>query len=181
MIHRPAIDELHRVPEGGKAEIIGGKVVPMSPTGGSPGRAAGRIYFSLTQHEDLHGGGFAFPDNVGFLVDLPERQSFSPDAAWYVGDVGDVNMDFLAGAPAFAVEVRSKNDYGPHAETEVAAKIREYHQAGCLVVWDVDLLADDVIRIHRAGASPVVFRRGEVAHAEPAVPGWQFAVDDLFR
>ena len=27
----------------------------------------------------------------------------------------------------------------------------------------------------------VVFRRGEQAHAEPAVPGWTMPVDDLFE
>ena len=28
--------------------------------------------------------------------------------------------------------------------------------------------------------APQVFRRGEVADAEPAVPGWRFPVDELF-
>jgi hypothetical protein len=27
---------------------------------------------------------------------------------------------------------------------------------------------------------PLIFRRGDVADAEPAVPGWQMPVDDLF-
>ncbi len=27
---------------------------------------------------------------------------------------------------------------------------------------------------------PNVYRRGEIAEAEPAVPGWTIAVDDLF-
>jgi hypothetical protein len=49
-------------------------------------------------------------------------------------------------------------------------------------VWDVDLLSDNVIRKYSAEApdSPVVFKRGEMANAEPAVPGWTFAVDELF-
>ena len=40
---RAAIEELYRVPENGKAEIIHGRVVQMSPTGAKPGRTAGRI------------------------------------------------------------------------------------------------------------------------------------------
>jgi hypothetical protein len=50
------------------------------------------------------------------------------------------------------------------------------------VVWDVDVLRDRVIRVHRANdpEHPEVYRRGEVADAEPAVPGWRFAVDELF-
>lgn len=34
------IDDLYRVPENGKAEIVNGELVLMSPTGGVPGRAA---------------------------------------------------------------------------------------------------------------------------------------------
>ena len=36
------IDDLYRVPENGKAELVNGELVLMSPTGGVPGRAAGR-------------------------------------------------------------------------------------------------------------------------------------------
>ena len=122
---REAIEELYRVPENGKAEIIQGRVVQMSPTGAKPGRTAGRIFISLSQYEERRsqteeGVGYAFGDNVGFLVDLPGRGSFSPDAAWYSGPLGEDEMDFLPGAPAFAVEVRSKGDYGPKAEREIS-------------------------------------------------------------
>lgn len=178
-----AVDALHRVPENGKAEIVDGDVVLMSPTGARPGRAAGKAYASLNQHEELHGGGYAFGDNVGFLVDVPGRESFSPDAAWYTGSLGTDQMEFLPGAPSFAVEVRSKNDYGPHAERAIARKIMDYFAAGTQVVWDVDLRSDDVVRVHRASSphAVTVYRRGELADAEPAVPGWRMPVDRLFQ
>jgi hypothetical protein len=46
----------------------------------------------------------------------------------------------------------------------------------------VDLLSDDVVRVYRASdpENATIYRRGEVAEAEPAVPGWTMAVDDLF-
>src|SRR5262245_2335901 len=97
--------------EKGKAEIVDGRIIQMSPTGGLPSKASLSIASSLRAHSRTHGRGHAFADNVGFLVDLPSRQSFSPDAAWYTGSV--VDMRFLEGAPAFAVEIRSENDYGP--------------------------------------------------------------------
>jgi hypothetical protein len=38
------------------------------------------------------------------------------------------------------------------------------------------------VRSYRAGESePLVFRRGETAGAESAVPGWRFPVDELFE
>jgi Uma2 family endonuclease len=177
---KATVDDLRRVAGDAKAELVSGKVVLMSPTGGIPGRAGGRIYNSLDRYEQETGLGYAFPDNVGFLVDLPDRQSFSPDAAFFIG--AEPDMQFPLGAPAFAAEVRSENDYGPQAERAIAAKRADYFAAGTQVVWDVDLLSDEVIRCYRADApdTPRVFHRGEIADAEPALPGWRFPVDDLF-
>src|SRR5262245_36153568 len=153
----------------------------MSPAGWRQGRASMAIAISLRTHERAHGGGHAVGDNVGFLVDLPDRQSFSPDAAWHVR--GAQGQDFAEGAPAFAVEIRSKADYGPPAEKDIAAKRAEYFAAGTLVVWDVDPQGEIVIRAYRASAPDTVtaYRRGDVAEAEPAVPGWRFPVDELFE
>jgi Uma2 family endonuclease len=175
------IQELANVPEHGKAEIINGKVVRMSPTGGRPGRAGGAIYASLLLHEQANGGGYALPDNVGFIVDLPNRGSFSPNPAWYTGPT--IDMGFVEGAPAFAVEVRSENDYGPAAEREIAAKIADYFTAGTAVVWDVDLLSEDIVRKYSAVSptTPTIFRRGDMADAEPAVQGWRLTVDKLLH
>ncbi len=174
------IDDLYAVPEHGKAEIVNGELVPMMPTGDIPARAGGSIYASLLQYERSTRTGYAYPDNVGFRVDLPNRQSFSPDAAFYTGK--RTGMKFLEGPPVFAVEVRSENDYGDQAERDMAEKRRDYFAAGTLVVWDVDLLGENVVTVYRASdpLTPKVYRRGELAEAEPAVPGWTMPVDELF-
>jgi Uma2 family endonuclease len=180
---RATLKDLYQIPENGKAELVNGEIVRMSPTGARPGRAGGEIHFSLRLYEEQTGGGYAFPDNVGFTVNLPHRASFSPDVAWYIGDVEDADMDFLPGAPVFAVEIRSKNDYGIKAEEAIAAKIKDYFAAGTQVVWDVDVQSVDVIRKYTTSDPdyPTVFRRGEIADAEPAVPGWRFPVNNLFE
>jgi Uma2 family endonuclease len=79
------------------------------------------------------------------------------------------------------VEVRSENDYGDAAEDQMAAKRADYFAAGTRVVWDVDPLAETVA-VYGADAptQPVRYRRGDVAEAEPAVPGWRVSVADLF-
>jgi Uma2 family endonuclease len=175
------IEDLYRVPEHGKAEIVNGELVLMSPTGGVPGRAAGEIYISLHDYERRVGGGYAFPDNVGFIVSLPNRRSFSPDTAFFKGELrGGL---FLEGAPIFAVEVRSAEDYGPAAERRMAAKRSDYFAAGTLVVWGVDVLREKLVRVYRAGdpENPTIHRAGEIADAEPALPGWTMTVEEIFR
>ena len=173
------VDDLYRVPENGKAEIVNGELVLMSPTGGVPGRAAGEIFISLRDYERRVGGGYAFPDNVSFIVNLPHRCSFSPDAAFFKGELrGGL---FLEGAPVFAVEVRSDDDYGPAAELEMAAKRADYFAAGTLVVWDVDVLREKLVRVFRSDGpnEPTIYFAGDTAEAEPAVPGWTMAVKSI--
>ncbi len=177
---KATIEDLYHVPENGKAEIVNGELVLMSPTGYMPGRAAGAIYVSL-RNQEHRAGGHALPDNVGFKVKLPNRESFSPDVAFHTGPSS--GMKFLDGAPVFAAEVRSEGDYGPQAEKDMAQKRTDYFAAGTLVIWDVDLLSDDVIRVYRSTDpnNPTIYRRGKLAEAEPAVRGWKMPVDELFE
>src|SRR3954453_15125856 len=142
------LDDLYRVE--GKAELIGGRIVPIMPTGRLPNLVAVRILRSLAAHVDLLGRGEAFTDNMGFAV--PElssgRQSFSPDVSYYLGPFPANRMRLIEGPPTFAVEVRSEGDYGPSAESEMAAKRADYFEGGTKVVWDVDRIAE-CVRVYR--------------------------------
>ncbi len=165
----------------GKAELIGGRIVQFMPTGRRPSQIAGRIYRRLDDYAEQAGQGEAHGDGVGYAV--PElssgRESFSPDVSYYVGPFPADEMDFIEGPPTFAVEVRSKSDYGPAAEAEMADKRSDYFQAGTGVVWDVDPLAETIVS-YRADGTSVTFRRGDIADAEPAVPSWKIQVDEVF-
>jgi len=54
----------------------------------------------------------------------------------------------------------------------MATKCQDYFAAGTLAVWDVNVLQAEVV-ICRANnlQQPQVYRRGELADAEPAVSG----------
>src|SRR5262249_5237637 len=130
------IDDLYHVP--GKAEIVNGEIVEFMATGDEPGYAGDEVFYSLRTYEKRTRRGQAVGDNKGFAVDLPNRKSFSPDAAYRFGPGS--GMRFFNGAPEFAVEVRSENDYGAIAERDMTEKREDYFAAGTQVVWDVDLL-----------------------------------------
>lgn len=178
---RATLDDLYRVE--GKAELIGGRIVQYMASGDLPSDVGFAIAKSLDGYARARGVGVAKPDGIGYAVpELPSgRESFSPDASYHDGPRPVNRMRFIEGPPTFAVEVRSENDYGDAAEAEMAAKRIDYFQAGTLVVWDVDPVAETVT-VYRASDpdKPLIFRRGDVAHAEPAVPGWRMAVDDMF-
>jgi Uma2 family endonuclease len=178
---RATLDDLARVE--GKAELVGGRIVEFLPTGHLPGRVAFRIARSLGSYAEQIGRGEVHGDNVGYAVpELPSgRESFSPDASYYDGPLPANPMRFIEGPPTFAVEVRSEGDYGPAADAEYATKRDDYFQAGTRAVWDVDPLARTITAYRAdAPATPKVFRPGDTADAEPAVPGWRVVVDRVF-
>src|SRR4051794_31090678 len=82
---RATLDDLHTVE--GKAERIGGKIIRFPPNGVWPSLIGGRIYQAIDDYAKTKGCGLALPGSVGFAV--PElasgRESFCPDAAYYLG------------------------------------------------------------------------------------------------
>ena len=54
------------------------------------------------------------------------------------------------------------------AEQAMREKRADYFACGTLVVWDVDLQSEDVVKSYKASdpENPVIFRRGEMADAE---------------
>jgi Uma2 family endonuclease len=134
------------------------------------------LFAGLRDYARATKSGHAFTDGAGFIVNLPNRRSFSPDVAFAV--VREWTGKLFDGAPLFAVEVRSEGDYGSAAERTMAAKRADYFAAGALVVWVLD---EQLVRAYRHSdpVTPAVYRRGDVAEAEPAVPGWSMPVEDL--
>ena len=177
---KASVRDLHRAE--GKAELINGRVVQMSPTGFRPSQVAMRIVLSLHSYSEATRTGSVFTDNVAFLTNLPHRGSFSPDAAYYTGPIPDDPMEFLPAAPDLAVEVRSKADFGPAAEKRLKAKRDDYFAAGTRVVWDVDT-KKEVVTVYRAtrASKGTVYKVGQVAEAEPAVPAWRLPVNEIFK
>ena len=184
VIFGPAtLDDLMRVE--GKAELVAGRIIHTVGSGHTPSRVAFKIAIRLEQHSDEVGVGIAYCDGISFAQIPPlanGRQSFSPDACYYVGPLPKNEMRYIEGTPVFAVEVRSENDYGPRAEADMEAKRADYFEAGTLIVWDVDPEAKTVAAYRNDPATPIeTYRPGDVADAEPALVGWRLAVADIFR
>ena len=78
-------------------------------------------------------------------------------------------MKLIEGAPIFAVEVRSEGDYGADAEKLMARKRGAYFAAGTQVVWDVDLLGEEVVRVYRLLPGEAPFPDEEAPGVGPLV------------
>jgi hypothetical protein len=55
--------------------------------------------------------------------------------------------------------------------------------AKTLVVWDVDVLREKLVRVYRASEpdAPTIYRAGEFAEAQPSMPGWSLAVNEILQ
>lgn len=167
----------------GKAEIVNAEIIEYMATAGILGYIAGEIFAEIRAYARATKRGYAVGDNVGFVVRLTNRHSFSPDAAYWTGDVP--TMKFYEGAPVFAVEVRSENDYGAVAETEMRDKRRDYFAAGTEVVWDVDTTTETATvrkytKASGADTPAQTFGKTDTADAAPTLQGFRVAVSDLF-
>ncbi len=172
------IEDLYNVE--GQAELVNGKIVRMPLHVEAVARAIGNAKMSLYEYSENGKKGLPLGSTVAYIVDLPHRKAFCPDLAFYTGT--EHSMEFPKGAPIFVAEFRDPDNYGPVAERKIADKINDYFAAGTEVVWDVDLQAKAVVRVYRKDTpdESTVYRRGEVAEAKPALPGWSMPVADLF-
>jgi hypothetical protein len=82
---RATIEDLLR--EEGKAELIDGRIVCFMASGDLPSSVALEIAVSLRAYARATGKGRAYAGGIGYVVpELPSgRESFSPDASYYVG------------------------------------------------------------------------------------------------
>ena len=178
-VRQGTIADLYRIK--GRAELIDGRIILYPAKGHAPSVAKGNILYSLHDYARKTGEGEAYPGSLGYVIPrLPNgRESFCADTSYYRGPFPDDPWSFIYGPPTFAVEVRGEPDFGPVADAERADKREDYFQAGTLVVWDVDPLAQ-TITAYRRHQPPVTFRSGQTADAEPAVPGWRITVDEVF-
>ncbi len=177
-IDRQTLDDLARIDA--KAELINGGIVTHVSCGYLPSRVAFRIARGLDDFAESTRTGYAFGDNIGFIVPRLRsgRESFAPDVSIYIGAIPSNPMRFIEGAPTFAVEVRSENDYGASAEAEAAAKRLDYFEAGTRVVWDVDPIFKRILKYRSdSPLAPIAFAPGAIADADPAVEAWPIEVD----
>src|SRR5690348_17454600 len=69
------------------------------------------LFRSLYGYEMRTGKGHVTPDNVGLIVNLPNRQSFSPDSGYYLQD--ETGLSFVKGAPIFRSEEHTSELQSP--------------------------------------------------------------------
>lgn len=171
-------DELLKMGDIGRCELLHGELIMMSPAGAEHGVVAARLGAILYNFVDAAGLGVVFAAETGFKLDADPDTVRAPDASFVrIDRVKDgITKKFFSGAPDLAVEVRSPDD----SRREVIEKVNYWLAKGTISVWVADPKIMD-ITIYQTGKDPVVFGRDQTLQDEAALPGFSLPVASVYR
>lgn len=170
-------DELLRMPDGERFELVDGELVERE-MGSTAGWISNRVGSRLERYAEEHGG-VAFGEGAWYRCynDDPERVR-KPDASYIrsgrlSGD--EIPRGYITIPPDLAVEVISPND----VYYDVEAKVEEYLDASVPLVW---LINPDnrSVRVFRAGQPVVQLRANDELTGDDVLPGFRCPVAELF-
>ena len=169
--------ELLAMPDDGiRRELVAGELREMTPVGRPHARTTQRINRSLDAHVVEHGLGEVYGE-YGYILESEPATVRAPDVSFVrsarLGESPDEG--FFTGVPDLAIEVVSPND----RFSEVAAKVKEYLEAGTRMVVVADPQNRDVT-VFRPDGYRVELTEDDVLDGEDVVPGWRLPVRDIF-
>ena len=167
--------------EGGKMELVDGRVVMAPPANTGHGRRASRIDRALALFAESRGLGTTTGEG-GYLLARDPDVVRAPDAAFLASDrvpAGGVPDDgYVRGAPTLAVEVVSPED----RESDIAVKIEQYFAASAERVWIVRP-RNRTVTVHRPGGDSHTYTGEDVLSSVDAgfsEPGFALALPEIF-
>ena len=173
--------ELPDPPEGGKMELICGKVVRHMPVSRQHARATVRIIAQLEPFVLGNSIGEVLTE-AGHLIGRKPDMVLAPDVSFVANDRipagGLPNDGFIPVVPTLAVEVVSPGDL----DSEIAAKVDDYLAAGVERIWIVRPKQQTVTVYHAGGSSHVVGAGGALTSDDAGftVAGFELTLDELF-
>lgn len=177
MIAAPPIsaDELLRMPDGDRFELVNGELVEQD-MGAISGWVGGQAFAKLNDYSKTYGG-TAFGDGVGYqcYADDPDRVR-RPDASYLrPGRLAEIPDGHMTIAPDLVVEVVSPNDL----YRDVESKVDEYLEAGVRMVWVINP-ANRSVRVFRQGRPLMELRSPDDLTGDDILPEFRCRVSDLF-
>ena len=156
-------------------ELIDGRAVEMTPSGGLSSMIAFRISGELYTYLREHPIGHAFSADAGFVLFPNHATVRSPDAAFIRHSrLPEVPATFIPVPPDLAVEVLSPTD----RMSEAVAKAAMYLEAGVSLVWLIDP-RKRTATIFQQDEGPRTIGEDGVLDGEEVLPGFTLPLATL--
>jgi Uma2 family endonuclease len=172
-------EELAERPNLGPCELVLGRVVPMSPTGGDHGRVEGNFFRAIDSFARARRVGKVLVGEVGIFTHRNPDSVRGADVAFISTERYErlrSRRGFLDVAPDLVVEVLSPHD----SASDLTQRLREYLAAGVRLVWVADPEAK-AVRAHRSLADVREFREADRLTGDDVLPGFEVDVRTLFE
>ncbi len=152
-----------------RVELVRGAVVVREPAGGLHGWVTVHLTTRLAAFVQANGLGHVYAAETGFRLASRPDTVRAPDIAFVGRDrITDPKpVGYLGIAPDLVVEVLSPND----RPGEVLAKVADWLEAGCRLVWVVDP-ERRLARVYRADGSEALVTADDTLSGENVVPGF---------
>lgn len=169
-------EELLEMGDIGPCELIDGRIVPMSPTGGEHGISELNLGSELRSFVRQRQLGWVMTGEVGIYTRRNPDRVRGADVAFISKErLPERPTGFLEIAPELVVEVISPTDRWQ----EVHEKIEEYFAIGVNWVWVVEP-ASQAVRIYRSVTKMQKLSQGDTLTGEGALAGFTLSVAEIF-
>lgn len=166
--------------QGGKMELIRGRVVTMPPVGPGHGERSTDVSTELNLFSRAHKLGRVRVETGYWLSSEPDDVR-APDVSYVAAArlaTERLVNGFVMQAPDLAAEVMSPND----RESDIADKVDAYLASGVLRVWVVRP-EQKTVTVHRPGGDSHTYRVGDTLTSDDAafsVEGFSLPLAELF-
>jgi Uma2 family endonuclease len=171
-------DDLLKMGDIGRCELIYGELVMMSPAGFEHGVIAVRIARFLSQFVEDNDLGQVLAAETGYKIESKPDLVRAPDASFIRKDrlPKTTLKKYFPGVPDLAVEVISPGD----TRREIAEKVNMWLAHGAVSCWVLD--PDSMtVTIHRSGQKVIRLTTRDRIKNEPALPGFVLDVARIFK
>ncbi len=160
--------------DGRRRELVQGKVVPLSPVGGSHGDSVVRLLVAVATHVRTRDLGWVSTE-VGFVLARDPDLVRGPDVAFVTRArvPAPIPSTFVELAPDLVVEVVSPGD----TFSEVFEKVREYLAHGVREAWVVDGRSRRLFR--QRGSEPMQVLGPDDVLTTDLLPGLSLRVSEV--
>jgi Uma2 family endonuclease len=171
-------EELARMGNLGRCELVEGRIVQMTPTGDAHGGYESNFDYALHSFVDAHKLGKVRVGEVGIYVQRNPDTVRGADAIFISNEryAQKRSSSYLDVAPDLVVEILSRSD----TWSEVMQKLREYFAIGVRLVWVADPTAR-VVFVYRSLTDVREFTEQDELPGDDVLPGFAVQVAQLFE
>lgn len=168
-------EELFRLNDGLRHELVKGELLTMSPSGAEHGAKLMNLAVPLGFYVKQNSLGIVFGAETGFKLESDPDTVLAPDIAFVSKErVTDLPVNYWAITPDLVAEVISPSE----SKREVKLKTERWLEFGARLVWLVRSKSKTV-EVHRRNSN-CLLTEGDLLTGEEVVPGFEIAVSEIF-